>query len=103
MAERDGYIAGVPCWVDSSHPDPDAAVDFFSRLFGWECEDVMPAGSGSKYFMARIRGGDVAGIGSVPEGAPPRAMWNTYVQVDSADETAAKVAAAGGATITEPF
>jgi uncharacterized protein len=103
MAERDGYIAGVPCWVDTAHPDPDAAVAFYSGLFGWECEDVMPAGSESKYFMARIRGGDVAGIGPIPEGAPARAMWNTYVQVDSADETAAKVTAAGGTTLSEPF
>jgi uncharacterized protein len=103
MAERDGYIAGVPCWIDSSHPDPDAAVAFYGGLFGWACEDVMPTGSEAKYFIARIRGGDVAGIGQVPEGAPPKAMWNTYVQVDSVDETAAKVTAAGGATLAEPF
>ena len=25
MAERDGYIPGVPCWIDTSQPDPDAA------------------------------------------------------------------------------
>jgi predicted enzyme related to lactoylglutathione lyase len=93
----------VPCWIDTTHPDPDAAVAFYGGLFGWEFEDVMPPGSDAKYFIARIRGGDVAGIGSVPEGAPPMAMWNTYVQVASADETAAKVKAAGGATLTEPF
>jgi predicted enzyme related to lactoylglutathione lyase len=63
----------------------------------------MPPDSPGKYFMARIRGGDVAGIGSVPEGAPPVAMWNTYVQVESADETAAKVKAAGGTALSEPF
>ncbi len=103
MAERDGYIAGVPCWIDTAHPDPDAAVAFYGGLFGWEFEDVMPPGSEGKYFMARIRGGDVAGIGSVPEAAPPMAVWNTYVQVDSADETAAKVKAAGGTTLAEPF
>src|SRR5919198_1409016 len=28
MPERDGYIPGVPCWVDTSQPDPEAAVDF---------------------------------------------------------------------------
>jgi uncharacterized protein len=28
MSERDGYIAGVPCWVDASEPDPEAAVGF---------------------------------------------------------------------------
>ena len=41
MPERDGYIAGVPCWVDTSQPDPDAAADFYGGLFGWEFEDAM--------------------------------------------------------------
>jgi predicted enzyme related to lactoylglutathione lyase len=30
-------------------------------------------------------------------------MWNTYISVDSADETAAKVRDAGGAVLSEPF
>jgi predicted enzyme related to lactoylglutathione lyase len=103
MPERDGYIPGVPCWVDTSQPDPDAAVAFYRDLFGWEFEDVLPPGSEGKYFIARIRGGDVAAVGSVPEGAPPAAMWNTYVWVESADETASKVADSGGRIVTEPF
>ena len=90
MPERDGYIAGVPCWVDTPQPDPEAAVDFYSGLFGWEFEDVMPPGSKGKYFIARLNGGDVAAVGSIPAGAPPAAMWNTYVWVESADETASR-------------
>ena len=103
MPERDGYIPGVPCWVDTSQPDPEAAVDFYSGLFGWEFEDVMPPGSEGKYFIARLRGGDVAAVGSIPEAAPPMAMWNTYVWVESADETASKVRDAGGSVVMEPF
>jgi uncharacterized protein len=103
MAQRDGYIPGVPCWIDTSHPDPDAASDFYGGLFGWTFEDAMPPGSDSKYFMARLPGGDVAGIGAVAPGAPPIAMWNTYVWVDSADETASKVVDAGGKLLAEPF
>jgi predicted enzyme related to lactoylglutathione lyase len=103
VPERDGYIPGVPCWVDTSQPDPKAAVEFYGGLFGWEFEDVMPPGSEAQYFMARIRGGDVAGVGSTPEGAPPMATWNTYVWVDDADEAAAKVAEAGGTTVMGPF
>ena len=45
MPERDGYIPGVPCWVDTSQPDPEAAVGFYGGLFGWEFEDVMPPDS----------------------------------------------------------
>ena len=103
MPERDGYIPGVPCWVDTSQPDPAAAVDFYSGLFGWEFADAMPPGSEGKYFIARLHGGDVAAVGSIPAGAPPAAMWNTYVWVDSADETASKVRDAGGRVLIEPF
>jgi uncharacterized protein len=103
MPDRDGYIAGVPCWVDTSQPDPDAAVEFYGPLFGWEFEQVMPAGSEGKYYMARIRGRDVAAIGSIPESAPQMATWNTYIRVDSADETTAKAKDAGGGVMMEPF
>jgi predicted enzyme related to lactoylglutathione lyase len=103
MPERDGYIPGVPCWVDTSQPDPDAAVAFYGGLFGWEFEDVMPPGSEAKYFIARLRGGEVAAVGSIPDAVPPMAMWNTYVWVESADETASKVADAGGKALMEPF
>src|SRR5581483_6850137 len=95
VPERDRYTPGVPCWIDTNQPDPEAAVTFYSTLFDWAVEDVMPPGSDGKYFIARIRGGDVAGIGPVPQGAPPMATWNTYVWVQSADETAAKVFDAG--------
>jgi predicted enzyme related to lactoylglutathione lyase len=103
MPELDRYIPGVPCWVDTNQPDPDAAAAFYSGLFDWEVEDVMPAGAGGKYFMARIRGGDVAGIGPVPEGAPSAVVWNTYVWVASADETATRVTGAGGRVLAEPM
>lgn len=103
MAERDWYIPGVPCWVDSTHPDPDAVLPFYSGLFGWDFTNVMPEGSKDKFFMARVHGGEVSGIGSVPEGAPPVARWNTYIWVDSADETAEKAEKAGGNVLAEPF
>jgi uncharacterized protein len=103
MPERDGYIQGVPCWVDTSQPDAEAAAEFYRGLFGWELEDVMPPGSDAKYFMARIRGGDVAAVGSSTEGAPPVATWSTYIWVNDADEIATKVRDAGGTVVQEPF
>jgi predicted enzyme related to lactoylglutathione lyase len=103
VPERDGYIPGVPCWIDTSQPDPEAAAAFYSGLFGWEFRDAMPPEAEAKYFIGRLRGGDVAAVGSIPEGAPPIAMWNTYISVESADETASKVLDAGGKTLMEPF
>lgn len=103
MPERDHYIPGVPCWIDSGHPDPAAAVEFYRGLFGWELEDAMPPGSDSEYHMARIDGGEVAAIGSITPGAPEVATWHTYVAVDSADDAAARVREAGGTVFLEPF
>jgi uncharacterized protein len=117
MPQRDGYIPGVPCWVDLSEPDPEAALEFYGGLFGWEFEDVMPPSSEGDYFIARgraasssifdtsgeLRSGDVAAIGSIPQGVPSPAMWNTYFWVDSADEAAAKVRDAGGGVVAGPF
>ena len=103
MAELDRYIPGVPCWIDTTQPDPDAAAEFYGGLFGWELEDTMPADAPGKYFQGRLNGGLVAAISSAPEGAPPAAVWNTYIWVESADETTAKVREAGGTVLTEPF
>ncbi len=103
MPERDGYIPGVPCWIDTGHPDPEAVLPFYEGLFGWQFEDTMPGDTEGHYFVGRIRGGDVAAVGSIPEGAPPLAAWNTYVWVESADETVVRTRDAGGGVVMEPF
>jgi predicted enzyme related to lactoylglutathione lyase len=102
VPERDGYILGVPCAVDTAQPDAEAALGFYGGLFGWEFEDVMPPEAPYRYVVARLRGLDVAAIRSVPEGEPRMAMWRTYFWVESADETVAPVRDAGGAVVSEP-
>jgi predicted enzyme related to lactoylglutathione lyase len=89
--------------VDTAQPDPQAAVGFYERLFGWEFESVMPPDVPGEYFVGRLRGLDAAAVGSIPPGMPAVAMWNTYIWVDSADDAAAKVREAGGTVIMEPF
>jgi predicted enzyme related to lactoylglutathione lyase len=102
MIERDGYPAGVPCWIDTSQPDPDAAAGFYGGLFGWEFENRMPDDA-ARYLVASLHGRDVAAIASPQENSPPTPVWGMYVAVDSADETAAKAAEAGGRVVAEPF
>ncbi len=100
---RDGYVPGVPCWVDTSQPEPEAAVAFYGGLFEWDFEDVMLPGSAGAYFIARLRGADVAAVGSQPESGPTMAVWNTYVWVESADDAASRVEDAGGRLVIAPF
>ncbi len=99
---RDGYPAGVPCWIDSTQPDPQAAAEFYRRLLGWELEDMMPPNSPGQYFVARLHGRDVVAISSIAGRDSTRASWNTYVWVDNADETAVRIEQAGGRVLAAP-
>lgn len=103
MQERDGFPPGVPCWVDTSQPEPEAAVEFYRGLFGWWFEDRMPPDAPGRYFVAQLHGRDVAAVGSLPAAMPRTANWNTYICVESADAAAATATDAGGAVLMEPF
>jgi predicted enzyme related to lactoylglutathione lyase len=102
LPERTEYPPGVPCWVDTEQPDPQAAADFYGGLFGWDFEDRMPANHPGNYFVAKLRGLDVAAVSSPMDPSAP-ARWSTYVAVESADNAAAKVKEAGGTVVMPPF
>jgi predicted enzyme related to lactoylglutathione lyase len=102
MQERESYPPGVPCWLDTMQPDPDAAIEFYGDLFGWEFDNRAPEGSPGPYYVAQLRGCNVAAIGGPPNtGVSP--VWNPYTAVESADRTATRVRQAGGSVIAEPM
>jgi uncharacterized protein len=88
----DRYLHGVPCWIDTAQPDPEAAAGFYGALFGWEFEER------GRDKVARLDGRDVAAITS-QAGGPP--VWTTYIRVGSAIATEASVVAAGGHVVRE--
>ena len=105
MSERDGFPAGVPCWVDTMGPDPERLMDFYGALFGWDFDGPgeMPGNPPGRYYVARLRGRDVAGVASIPSDATEtRPAWNTYICVDSVEESAAAVSDAGGSVVVAP-
>jgi predicted enzyme related to lactoylglutathione lyase len=105
MSTRDHYPSGVPCWVDTAQPDPDAALEFYGALLGWEFAGPgeMPGDPPGKYYVARVRGHDAAGISSLPQGLSSPPAWTTYVAVDSTDAAAERARAAGASVLAEPF
>jgi hypothetical protein len=105
QTETTSYKNGVPCWTDLTTSDPAAAKTFYSELFGWE---VGPEGGSEVggYTMIFQDEQPVCAIspqqqGQKDMGVPP--MWNSYIAVDSADETTAKAKQAGGNILSEPF
>jgi uncharacterized protein len=103
MSERDTYPAGVPCWITGLQRDVPAARDFYEQLFGWQT--VGPDGidrATATYAIARMRGRDVAGIGTMPASAGDMpATWMTEIRTDQLEATVRAVEAAGG-TVLEP-
>ncbi len=95
--EQRTHLPGSLVWNDITTPDTAAARKFYSSLFGW---DVSTAPD-NEYGMFLHRGKKVAGVGPVMNDNQP-ARWSTYVLTENAEETAAKVAAAGGEVAVAP-
>jgi hypothetical protein len=99
------HTPGTFCWVELGTTDQPAAKKFYSDLFGWSVND-LPIGPDSFYTMLQLRGKDVAALcqlnpEQLAQGIPPH--WLLYIAVESADEAAKAVIAAGGKTMMEPF
>jgi predicted enzyme related to lactoylglutathione lyase len=106
MSERSQYQAGVPCWVDTLAPDPEAAMGFYQGLFGWEFigPGPMPGDAPGRYFVATLHGRDVAGVGSqAGTSAPAVPAWSTYVSVAAVDDAVGRVRDAGGTVVAGPM
>ncbi len=105
MTEMTEYAPGTFSWVDLGTKDADGAKKFYSGLFGWDFTDY-PAGDQGIYSMAQLNGKDVTALYQMGEeqqaqGMPP--MWNSYVTVANAAESAEKAKALGGNVLGEPF
>jgi uncharacterized protein len=98
--EVERYEHGVPSWVDMGSTDLAGAKGFYGGLFGWNTPEGPPEAGG--YTVCDIDGKTVAGLGpNMNPAAPPH--WSTYVNVDSADDTIARVEANGGTVYVAPM
>jgi predicted enzyme related to lactoylglutathione lyase len=105
MQEVTKYPVGTFSWVDLATTDAPGAKKFYTELMGWTANDI-PIGPDSFYTMLQLEGRDVAALSQMSEeqqsqGMPP--MWNSYVSVENADESAEKAAALGGTVMAPPF
>ncbi len=95
------------CWDELMASDTDAAVRFYTTVFGWGSEHMDMPGFGRYTLLKRTgvkdeMGADknAGGLMKMPPGVP-RPFWLTYVAVENADTTVEK-AKKLGATITTP-
>lgn len=103
MSERTSYEPGTPCWMElAGIPDFDAAQAFYRDLLGWEIPEQENSTQLGGYRRAQLNGRDVAGASPVMQDGQP-CEWNTYISVEDAEATTAKVRDAGGTVIVEPM
>ena len=89
-------------WNELSTTDPDGAVDFYRRHFGWGQEGDMDMGEMGKYRF--IQNGP-ATIGAIMRKPPqlPVSMWTYYVGVEDIDRAAEAIKAGGGQILNGPM
>lgn len=101
MSEQGTFPAGVPCWVEGLHRDPEAARSFYGSLMDWEFEG---SGGEPEYFVARHRGRTVAGLAPLPEMVEDvDGVWMTHVAVESGADAAEAATTAGGTVRAGPI
>ncbi len=101
MSKMTSYVPGTPCWVDLSTADIEASASFYGDLLGWQVPEQPNSAEMGGYRRAQLDG-DVAGVVPLQQEGQPQA-WSTYVSVEDAEATAAKVTAAGGSVMFEPM
>jgi uncharacterized protein len=100
MPETAVSAPGKPAWADLSTADPAAGKSFYSKLFGWQPQDMGP--DAGNYVIFRLGGKQVAALGPVQTPGGPSA-WAVYIATDDAKATAKKVRDAGGKVVVEPI
>jgi predicted enzyme related to lactoylglutathione lyase len=102
MAEVQKHAPGNFCWIENGTTDRSKATAFYSKLFGWDAQDV-PAGD-MTYTLLSKNGKQVGGMYELTpdmraQGVPSN--WLSYVCVDSADEAVKNAAKLGGNVVMD--
>lgn len=86
-------------WEDLMTRDTDAALAFYTALFGWEGQ------AAGDYTVWLLDGEEIGGMAPLPDSVPAEvpSHWMAYFFVDDADATAAQATELGGGVVTGPF
>jgi len=88
-------------WNELATSDPDAAIAFYTRHFGWGQDGAMDMGALGQYRFIQRGETMIGAVMPLMEGmtAP---MWTFYVGVDDIDRAHAAVTANGGRLLNGP-
>ena len=92
-------ITGKFVWHELATKDPDAALKFYSELFGWTYKtgEMGP----SKYHEIMVDGRPIGGV--MEAMGPQPVAWTAYVGVDNLEASVERAQRCGGKTIVPPM
>jgi uncharacterized protein len=105
VPDRIHHRHGNFCGAGLATSDPSAATQFYSRLFGWEAEELSAAGVG-RFTLLQRDGKDTAILyrqTAEARAARVRPHWTPFISVVDADETAVRAEELGGGRIRPVF
>jgi predicted enzyme related to lactoylglutathione lyase len=88
---------GALTWNDLVTPDPDAAADFYGRVFGWTTEELPEAGG-----YRVIKNGDRANGGIMPSQGGP-SNWVPYFGHEDVEALIEEAPKLGGQVLNGPI
>jgi len=88
-------------WHELATTDPDAALSFYTELFGWSKGAAHDMGDFT-YHIVTLDGKDVGGVFKVRDNSTPP-NWLSYVHVADASKAANAVKSAGGRVLNGPM
>ncbi|MDW4551196.1 VOC family protein [Defluviimonas sp. D31] len=95
---------GHGCWHELMTSDPEAAMAFYGKQFGWKPGDVMDLGEMGGYHLFRHGKADIGGMMRQAPGmpGPDRPFWLPYFGTDSVSAAIGRVSGAGGRVFHGP-
>lgn len=96
-----GYVPATPCWAELQSTDAEAAVAFYSDLFGWRPEELDHGTQVVWHLGEGTTNCAVSGVTQLPLGSQP-AAWLTYLATDDAAATTQRTVASGGSVLAPP-
>lgn len=93
---------GAFSWQELVTSEPEAAISFYQKLFGWTIEPDNT--TGIPYNTIKTQTGQpIGGIMPPPPNAPEMpATWGVYITVENVDETVEQARVLGGQVLLPP-
>ena len=92
---------GTISWHELMASDGPAAMEYYTKLFGWTEGEGFDMGPMGRYLMFSEGDVPVGGMMTKPPEAP-HPFWNYYIMVDGIDAAVERIQAAGGTVMNGP-